>query len=117
MCCLLYQVQQAAPLHRLFVRRALHILSGACSSDEGQIANDKLAARQHADRSSGYSHSFKRIIVYIHMMRRFRNDPLDRRIENHDVGIATYRNRALAWKQPEQLRAARRNQIDKLVQR
>ena len=81
------------------------------------VLDDQPAARQHGVCRAGHLAAFVRVVVDVHVqrLRRERDRPIG--IEDDDVGVRAWRNRAFARKEAEDLRRRRRGQLDEAVQR
>lgn len=80
---------------------ALQKLAVAQLADELAISNLYRSSDGDVAWPAFQCPAFERAVVDVHLLRSLRNRPSEFRIVDDQVGIATQRDRALAWEQSE----------------
>src|ERR1700704_2477048 len=97
--------------------RAPKELAGALDALELSVPDEDVPALHHDLRQAPYRHALVATVVHVHMMGLRRKGPFHPRIEDHDVGVTSRRDRAFAREEAEHLGRRRRHQLDEAVER
>src|SRR5262245_53944911 len=112
LCVLCVPSSRASAPGRAFEKRPL-----PRAPDELPVLDHQSAARQHGVGGAGHLASLVRVVVDLHVERLRRQGERAVGIENDDVGVGAWRDRALLREQAEDLRRRRGRQLDEAVQR
>src|SRR5690606_28708247 len=91
-------------------------LSCSFAPDEVPVFDDDLAARDDRLRHALHRAALVGVVVHLHVQCVDRQQLWSLRVEDDDVGVRAGCNRALARQHAEDLRGARRCQLDPAVQ-
>src|SRR2546430_17716540 len=97
--------------------RAAKELAGTLDALEFTLSHQDVAALHHDLRQALYRHALVATVVHVHVVGLRGYRPLHPRIEDHDIGVASRGDRALAREEAEHLRRCRRHQLDEAIER
>src|SRR6059058_966971 len=97
--------------------RAAKELAGTLDALEFSVPNQDVAALHHDLRQALDRHALVATVVHVHVVGLRRERPLHPWVEDHEIGVAPRRDRALAGEETEHLGGRRRHQLDEAVER
>src|SRR5438477_13193939 len=96
--------------------RAAKELAGTLDAVEFSIPHQDVAALHHDLRQALYRHALVATVVHVHVVGLRRERQLHRRIDDHDIGVASRGDGAFAWHGAELLRWRRRHRLDEAIE-